>query len=171
VGVALHEFHDLPAVDLEELDDVDAGEADGDEHLDDQLVPGRACEVRRCPEPGGELVGAGAGDPEDLLRAGPLRTDGLDEAVTLEPLEGQVDLADVQRPHLAGPGLELLPELQAVRRSLAQQSEQRMPDAHMRCPAALDILGSLLGISSSARGHRCVAPAARARVPWMRAGP
>ena len=55
---------------------------------------------------------------------------GLDQPVALQPLQGRIDLAHVQRPHLACPGLELLPKLQAVLRPLAQQSEQGVPDAH-----------------------------------------
>ena len=55
---------------------------------------------------------------------------GLDEPVPLEPLQGRVHLADVQRPDLAGPRLELLAELEAVLRALAQQREQGVPHAH-----------------------------------------
>ena len=55
---------------------------------------------------------------------------GLDELVPLEPLQRRVHLADVERPDLAGPGLELLAELQPVLRSLAQQRQQCVSNAH-----------------------------------------
>src|SRR4029450_9424253 len=37
-------------------------------------------------------------------------------------------------PHLAGPELELLPQLKAVFRALAQQGQQRVPNAHQHLP-------------------------------------
>ena len=55
---------------------------------------------------------------------------GLDEAVPLEALQGRVHLPDVERPHLAGAGLELLPQLQPVLGTLAEQGQQGVPDAH-----------------------------------------
>ena len=58
------------------------------------------------------------------------RVVGLDQPVALEALQRRVHLADVERPHLAGAGLELLAQLQAVLRSLAQQGQQRVADAH-----------------------------------------
>ena len=69
------------------------------------------------------------GQREDALRAGAVVV-GVDEAVALEPLEGRVDLPDVERPHLAGAVLELLAELQPVLRSFAEQGEEGVADAH-----------------------------------------
>ena len=50
--------------------------------------------------------------------------------VALEPLQGGVDLTHVEGPDLAGAHLEFLSKLQAVFRSLAQQGEQRVTNAH-----------------------------------------
>ena len=61
---------------------------------------------------------------------------GLDQPVPLKALEGRVHLPDVERPHLAGAGLELLPQLQAVLGTLAEQGQQGVTDAHvlsLRC--------------------------------------
>ena len=55
---------------------------------------------------------------------------GLDQLVSLEPLQGRVHLPGVQRPDLAGASLELLSELEAVLRTLAEQGQQRMSDHH-----------------------------------------
>ena len=71
-----------------------------------------------------------AGDAKSLLGAVVPGVVGLDESVTLEALERRVHLAHVQRPHLAGARLELLPQLEPVLRSLAEQRQQRVPDAH-----------------------------------------
>ena len=128
-GVLLHQLGQLPAVDLQEGGDVDLGEVEGDEHLDDELVPRRRRHVRGRAEPGLELVGPRRGQREDALRSGAVVV-GVDESVALEPLEGRVDLPDVERPHLAGSVLELLAELQPVLRSLAEQGEEGVADAH-----------------------------------------
>ena len=117
-GVLLHQLDQLPAVDLEEGAEVDVGEVQGDEHLDDELVAGRRRHVRRGAQPGLELVGPGGGQREGALRAGAVVV-GVDEPVALEPLQGRVHLPDVERPHLAGAVLELLAELQPVLRALA----------------------------------------------------
>ena len=67
----------------------------------------------------------------EKVRCGPVAVVvGVDEAVALEPLQGRVDLPDVERPHLAGAVLELLAELQPVLRSLAQQGQEGVADAH-----------------------------------------
>src|SRR5439155_19630630 len=60
-------------------------------------------------------------------------------------LQGRVDLSDVEGPHLARPSLELLSELQAVLRPLAQQRQQGMSDAHSHHPLSL-IPSSILSI-------------------------
>ena len=120
-------------MDLQEGGDVDLREVEGDEHLDDELVPRRRRHVRRCAEPGLELLGPRRGQREGALRAGAVVV-GVDEAVALEPLQGRVDLPDVERPHLAGAVLELLAELQPVLRSLAEQGQEGVADAHRRSP-------------------------------------
>ncbi len=130
-GVLLHQLGQLPTVDLQEGGEIDLGEVQGDEHLDDQLVPRRRRHVRGRAEPGLEFLGPRRGQREHALRAGAVVV-GVDEPVALEPLEGRVDLPDVERPHLAGAVLELLSELQPVLRPLAQQREQRVADAHGR---------------------------------------
>ena len=70
------------------------------------------------------------GDVEALLRAVLGRVVGLDQPVALEALQRRVHLPDVERPDLTGPGLELLAQLQAVLRTLAEQGQQGVPDAH-----------------------------------------
>ena len=57
---------------------------------------------------------------------------GLDQAVPLEALQGGVHLPHVQRPDLAGSGLELLAQLQPVLGPLAEEGQQGVPDAHER---------------------------------------
>ena len=57
---------------------------------------------------------------------------GLDEPVPLEALEGRVHLPDVERPHLAGPGLELLSQLQPVLGTFAEKRQQGVADTHDR---------------------------------------
>jgi len=59
----------------------------------------------------GKLLATGRSDPEALLRAITLRVVGLDQPVTLQALQGGVDLSHVERPDLARPRLELLPQL------------------------------------------------------------
>ena len=58
--------------------------------------------------------------------AGPVSPPPSDsiKLVALEALEGRVDLADVEGPHLAGARLELLAQLQAVLRAVAQERQQ-----------------------------------------------
>ena len=104
---------------LDHIVHVDAREPEGDQNLDHQLVAGRRGEVGRSTQPLGQLVRAFLGDVEALLRALLVRVLGLDQAVTLEALEGRVDLPDVEWPDLAGPGLELLPQLEPVLGPLA----------------------------------------------------
>ena len=101
--------------------------------------------VGRCAQPRVELVDARCGDAEALLRALLGGVVGLDEAVALEPLQRRVHLAGVQRPHLAGAGLELLAELQPVLRTLAEQGQQRVTDAHRSIILSI-ILSILLDI-------------------------
>src|SRR2546430_14497430 len=60
------------------------------------------------------------------------RSIGLDQSVALQSLQGRVDLAHVQGPDLPGPRLELLTQLKPVLRPLAEQREQRVPDAQDR---------------------------------------
>ena len=106
----------------------------------------------RGPQPLGKLPATGRGDPEALLRALALRVVGLDQPVALQALQGGVDLPHVERPDLAGPGLELLPQLQAVLRALAQQGQQRVPNTHEHLPERYTqyILGILCGVQRGA---------------------
>ena len=129
--VALHDLDRVPAVHLQDLVDVGAGDLQRDQHLDHELVARRRDEVGRRAQPAGELFGAGGGDPVALLRPLAVRV-GLDEPVALEALQRRVDLPDVQRPDLARPRLELALQPQAVLRPLAEQGEERVGDAHER---------------------------------------
>ena len=109
---------------------------------------------------GGELMSDGVrsqpvsscgprrGDPEALLRSVLGVPVGLDQPVSLEALQRGVDLAHVQRPDLTGPRLELLPQLQPVLGPLAEQGEQRMPDAHV-----ITLSSSILSIVAASRRH------------------
>ena len=101
---------------------------EGDEHLDHQLVPGRRRHVRRRAQPVVELLAPGVGDVEAFC--GPGGVVGLDQPVTLEPLQGRVHLPDVQRPHLAGAGLELLASWKPYFGTSREQGQQRMADHH-----------------------------------------
>ncbi len=56
-------------------------------------------------------VAPGRGQREGPLWAGAVVVH-VDEAVALEPLQGRIDLPDVERPHLARAVLELLAQLQ-----------------------------------------------------------
>ncbi len=130
-------------MDLENLRHVDAGHPERHQHLDDQLVPRRRGQVGRGAQPVGQLILACGRDPVALVLAVLAGAVGLDEPVTLKPLQGRVHLADVERPDLAGPGLELLAQLEAVLRALAEQRQQRVRDAH-RVPRFSIILGIVL---------------------------
>ena len=110
----LHELDEVAPVHLHHVLDVDARQLHGDEDLDDELVSGRGGEVGRGAQPLGQLHLALLGDVEALLGTLVDRVLGLDEPVALEALEGRVHLPDVERPYLAGPGLELLAQLKAV---------------------------------------------------------
>jgi hypothetical protein len=94
---------------------IDARELDRNQHLDHQLVARRRREVRWGAQPLSQLGRTFLGDVEALLwslvNGGVIR---LDEAVALEPLKGRIHLSDVQRPHLTGPGLEFLTQLQSI---------------------------------------------------------
>jgi len=126
--IGMHTFDEVAAVHLEQLGDVHAGHPDGHQYLDHQFVARRRRHVRRRAQPRGQLARAGRGDREDVLRA--VRAVRLDQAVALQALQGRVDLADVERPHLTGTGFEFLPQLQAVLGTLAEQGQQCVTDAH-----------------------------------------
>ena len=119
-------------MDLDHLVHVDAGQPQGDQDLDHELVAGRRGEVGRGAQPLRQFVRTLRGDVEPLLGTVLVGVVGLDQAVTLEALQGRVHLPDVQRPDLTGPGLEFLPELQPVLRTLAQKGQQGVADAHER---------------------------------------
>ena len=110
--------------------DIGPGDLQGNQHLDHELVARRRNEVRWGAKPVGQLVVASGRDPVPLLRSLAFPVVGLDESVPFEALEGRVDLPDVERPHLAGPRLELALQPQAVLRPLTQQGKEGMGDAH-----------------------------------------
>ena len=129
-GPLLHQLDQVTPVDLDDLVHVHPGHTQSREDLYHELVPWGRYEGRRCAQPPGQLLHALGRDPEALMAlvvAGPLAGD---KAVALETLEGRVHLPDVERPDVAGARLELLAELEAVLRPLAQEGEKCVPDAH-----------------------------------------
>src|SRR5665811_1270567 len=122
---------------------VDARHGNGQRKLDDKLIArGIAAIDRRLPpalDLGPTLVGQPVVDPALVVGA----PGGLDQAVTLQPGQGRIDLPDVQRPGAAGPRLELAAQLRAIHRLLRQQRQQPPSDRHplspLRCPMILSI--------------------------------
>ena len=96
----LHQLHQVPAVRLDHLTHVHAGQLPGHQDLDDQLIARRQAQVQRCPQPRGKLLLARGRDPEALLR--PVGVGGVssrfDQPVALESLPRAVNLADVEGP-------------------------------------------------------------------------
>ena len=113
---------------------------------------GRRRQVGRRAQPRRQLLLALGRDAKPALRALVAVVVGLDESVALEPLQRRVHLADVQRPHLAGSVLELLPELQPVLGALAQQRQQGVPDTHRLIPQS-SIPGILTWIGRVRKMH------------------
>src|SRR5208283_1337324 len=96
---------------------------------------------------------------------------------SLQPLQRRVDLADVERPHLAGTGFELLAQLEPVLGPLAEQGEQGMPDTH-RCSffgimrrTILSIITGRGGARSTFLGELCPRICAAVPVTWASAEP
>ena len=77
---------------------------------------------------------------------------GFDQPVPLEALQRGVHLSDVERPDLAGPRLELLPQLETVFRAFAEKCQQGVPDAHEDLDFVI-IPGILLYSSTSVQTH------------------
>ncbi len=151
VRAVLHRLHEVAPVDLQHLVQVHAGQAQADQHLDDQLVAGRELGVRRRVQPTRQLPAAVRGDAVALPRPVAIRLVRFDEPIALEPLQRRVHLADVQRPHLPGADLELLTQPEAVLRTLAQQGQQGMGDAH-EALTGRDIPRSIRSITFLASG-------------------
>ena len=126
----LHQLQQVHAVRLDHLMRVGARHPRRHQHLHHQLVTRRGGQVRRRAQPVGQRLPAAGRDPEPLLRPVLAGAVGLGQPVALQPAQRLVHLADVQRPHLAGPGLELLAQLQPVLRPLRQQRQQHVRDAH-----------------------------------------
>jgi hypothetical protein len=123
----------VPAVHLQDLVDVGAGYLQGDQHLDHELVTRRRDELRRRPKPRCQRLRAFGGDPVPLLLLrSVVLVVGLHEPVALKTLKCRVNLADVQRPDLAGPRLELVLQPQAVLRLLAQERQESVGNTHER---------------------------------------
>ena len=134
MGVLLHRFHHMPAVHLHQVDHVDTPQPQRHLYLDHQLVPRWRLDAGRGVQPPVQFALAARGDPEPLL--GAIHLVGDDAAVLLQPVERRIDLADVERPDIAGLGLELLPQLQSILRAFAEQRQQRVSNAHGHfCPS------------------------------------
>ena len=116
-GPLLHQLDQVPAVHLDHVVHVGAGHPHRHQDLHHQLIARRRGQVGWRAQPGGQLGRPVLGDPEALLRPLVRVVVGLDQPVALQPLQGLVHLAHVQRPHLAGPRLELLAQLQPVLRA------------------------------------------------------
>ena len=104
----LHQLHDVAAVHLDDVVHVDVRQARRHQHLDHEFVPGRFRQVRWRPQPSRELFLTEFGDAVVLLTLVFFDVVRMGQPVAFEPLERRVDLADVERPHLAGARLELL---------------------------------------------------------------
>src|SRR5690606_21589684 len=95
-----------------------------------QFVPGWRDGRWGRAEPLVELLPADGGDVVPALLGRRRAAVRLDQTVALQPLQGGVDLADVEGPQFARPLLELLAQLQPVLGSLAQQRQQCVSHAH-----------------------------------------
>ncbi len=126
----LHELHQIAAMHLNHVVDIDIGHPERHHDLDDQLVARRRGEVRWGAEPVRQLLSALGRDPEAILRAALSGFVGFDQSVALEALERRVHLPHIERPDLSGSRLELLPQLEAVFRALAQEGQEAVTDAH-----------------------------------------
>jgi hypothetical protein len=89
------------AVHLQKIGHIDAGNAHGHQDLHDQLVSRWSRHVGRGTQPRSQFICSSGGDSEPLLRAVALLAVGLDELIALQALEREVDLANVEWPHLA----------------------------------------------------------------------
>ena len=128
------------------------------QHLHHQLVAGRGGQVRRRAQPGGQRLPTLGRDPEPLLRPVLPGAVGFGQPIALQPTQRLVHLADVQRPHLARPCLELLAQLEPVLRPLRQQCQQHVRDAHDFIMP--DIMSSIIpGILTPGQRRLLAAPA------------
>ena len=165
--VPLHQLDHVPPVGLHDVVHIRPGHPQADQHLDDKLIARRRNVTGGSAKPACQLSAASLGDRKPLLRSRPVLAVRLDEAGALQALQGDVNLPHIQRPHLAGPLLELLLQPQAVLRPLAQQGQQRMPDAH-RVSQSLIITVSILVIL---RATSLAGPAKNLRTAAGRPGP
>ena len=131
---------------------VGTGHPRGHQHLHHQLVAGRGGQVRRRAQPGGQRLLTAGRDPEPLLRPILPGTVGFSQPVTFQPAQGLVHLTHVQRPHLTGPGLEFLPQLQPVLGSFGQQRQKDVRDTHDITMSSI-MSSTILGILISDKAH------------------
>jgi hypothetical protein len=127
--VILQGAHRLAALHLDHLGDVDAGGGGREGDLDGQLVAGRGG-AHRGDEPLADLLSAALGDPVDDPALGVLLA-AQHQPVALEPVEGGVDLPDVERPGPIGAPVELGLEFVAVPWLLVQHGQNRELDGHL----------------------------------------
>ena len=161
--VPLHQLDHVPPVDLHDVVHISPGHPQADQHLDDKLITRRRDIARRCAKPALQLRTAGLGDHKPLLRSRPTLVAGLHEPIALKALQSYIHLPHIQRPHFAGPLLELLLQTQAVLRPLAQQGQQRVPDAH-RPSQTLCITISIIVMVTDCKRRELVVPGERRTV-------
>ena len=149
--VPLHQLDHVPPVDLHDVVHISPGHPQADQHLDDKLIPRRRDVAGRGAKPAVQLGTPGRGDRKPLLRPRLALVVGLHQPVALEALQGDVHLPHIQRPHLAGPLLELLLQPQAVLRPLAEQGQQGMPDAHRPSQTLIITISILVILRTTSR--------------------
>ena len=115
LGVVLQRPDGDRPLGLDDGADVHPGSGQAEGELDGQLVPGRVGAGHRGSEPGADFGLAGRGDAVDDV-AFAVAAVFADQAVAFQPVQGGVDLPDVQRPGGPGAVLEFGPELVAVAR-------------------------------------------------------
>ena len=109
----------------------------GEGQFDGDFVPRRVAPVHGAAEPSPDFLGPGVSDAVDDVASAVVAV-FPDQAVALKPVQGGVNLPDVQRPGRAGPVLEFDPQLIAVAGLVLEQGQQAVPDGHMAPDVADD---------------------------------
>ena len=166
--VPLHQLDHVPPVDLHDVVHISPGHPQADQDLDDKLIPRRRDVAGRGAKPAVQLGTPGRGDRKSLLRPCLALVAGLHQPVALKALQGDVHLPHIQRPHLAGPLLELLLQTQAVLRPLAEQGQQGMPDAHRPSQTLIITVSIIVIVRTASAG---ASRTSRNTLPARKAGP